>query len=115
MPRHGGVVCEISNSCVQDYNHGMPHVGSMPGTANCHQGRGGLPARLLETSVGVVTGTTGSCGCNCSGTGFQYCSAYARTPYEPIPYDVSYGVSHTGSLIAFTDFNRVSKSSINLH
>ena len=42
-------------------------------------------------------------------------SAYARTPYELIPYDVSYGVSHTGSLGAFTNFKRASKSFTNLH
>ena len=42
-------------------------------------------------------------------------SAYARTPYEFIPYDVSYGVSHTGSLGAFTNFKRASKSFTNLH
>ena len=35
-------------------------------------------------------------------------SAYARAPYELIPYDVSYGVAHTGSLRVFTNFSRAS-------
>ena len=41
--------------------------------------------------------------------------ASVHTPYEFIPYDVSYGVSHTGSLGAFTNFKRASKSFTNLH
>ena len=41
--------------------------------------------------------------------------ASVHTPYEVIPYEVSYGVSHTGSLRVFTDLMRASKSSINLH
>ena len=42
--------------------------------------------------------------------------ASVHTPYELIPYDVSsYGVSHTGSLGAFPNFDRASKSFVNLH
>ena len=41
--------------------------------------------------------------------------ASVHTPYEVIPYDVSYGVSHTGSLGAFPNFKRASKSLTNLY
>ena len=47
--------------------------------------------------------------------GSAFSLASVHTPYEAIPYEVSYGVGHTGSLRASTNFMRASKSSINLH
>ena len=59
-----------------------------------------------------------NCACQACPAGYECdgsCSAYARTPYELTPYDVSYGVGHTGSLVAYTNFNMPSKSSIQPH